>query len=77
MTSAPNLDAIASRADAGRSTQSGRRAVARSGITRPSRVTTLSAIHSSRACMAPYCGTRWLHRKHLLCWGPRSSTAAT
>jgi hypothetical protein len=55
MTSEPNRNAIASRADAARSAQCGRRAVARTGTTRPSRVTTLSASHSFRACMAPYC----------------------
>jgi hypothetical protein len=61
MTSEPSLNAIATRADAGRSAQSGRRAVARTGTTRPSRVTTLSAIQSSCVGMAPYCGTHWLH----------------
>jgi hypothetical protein len=45
MTSEPNRNAIASRAQVGRAAQCGRRAVARTGTTRPSRVTTLSAIH--------------------------------
>jgi hypothetical protein len=58
MTSELSRTVIASRADAGRSAQCGQRAVARTGTTRPSRVTTVSAIHSSRVCIAPYCGTR-------------------